>query len=83
MTDDYPRDLVGYGPDPPDADWPGGARIALQLVLPIAVEWLVLHYGEAAMRIWNENKLKASVIAVLILGVIYGLGRWAESSLLG
>ncbi len=29
----YPRDLVGYGPSPPKADWPGGARIALQFVL--------------------------------------------------
>ena len=25
---DYPRDLVGYGPHPPDPRWPGGARIA-------------------------------------------------------
>lgn len=29
----YPRDLVGYGKDPPFADWPGGARIAVQIVL--------------------------------------------------
>src|SRR5215203_7554879 len=29
----YPRDLIGYGPNPPHADWPGGARIALQFVL--------------------------------------------------
>ncbi len=29
----YPRDLVGYGRDVPPADWPGGARIALQFVL--------------------------------------------------
>jgi allantoinase len=29
----YPRDLVGYGPRPPHADWPGGARIAVQFVL--------------------------------------------------
>ena len=31
--EDYPRDLVGYGPTPPHADWPGGARIAIQMVL--------------------------------------------------
>lgn len=31
--DAYPRDLVGYGREPPHADWPGGARIAIQLVL--------------------------------------------------
>ncbi len=29
----YPRDLIGYGKDPPHADWPGGARIAIQMVL--------------------------------------------------
>ena len=29
----YPRDLRGYGANPPDADWPGGARIAISLVL--------------------------------------------------
>jgi allantoinase len=30
---DYPRDMVGYGASPPHADWPAGARIALQFVL--------------------------------------------------
>jgi putative urate catabolism protein len=30
---EYPRDLVGYGRTPPQAAWPGGARIALQFVL--------------------------------------------------
>ena len=33
MRDGYPRDLMGYGPIPPHADWPGGARIAVQVVL--------------------------------------------------
>ncbi|MBK0391850.1 allantoinase PuuE [Ramlibacter algicola] len=32
-TAPYPRDLAGYGPNPPHARWPGGARIALQFVL--------------------------------------------------
>jgi allantoinase len=32
-TPAYPRDLVGYGRDVPHAQWPGGARIALQFVL--------------------------------------------------
>lgn len=32
-TQPYPRDLVGYGPHPPHARWPGGARIAVQFVL--------------------------------------------------
>ncbi|QFT58572.1 Uric acid degradation bifunctional protein [Sulfitobacter sp. THAF37] len=29
----YPRDFHGYGPTPPDARWPGGARIAVQFVV--------------------------------------------------
>jgi len=27
------RDLVGYGPTPPQSPWPGGARVALQFVV--------------------------------------------------
>ncbi|MDP3354639.1 MAG: allantoinase PuuE [Polaromonas sp.] len=33
MNTPYPRDLVGYGPTPPHAQWPGQARIAVQFVL--------------------------------------------------
>ncbi len=29
----YPRDMTGYGATPPDPQWPGGARIAVQIVL--------------------------------------------------
>ena len=29
----YPRNLLGYGASPPDAQWPQGARIAVSLVL--------------------------------------------------
>ncbi len=29
----YPRDLVGYGANPPHPKWPGDAKIALQIVL--------------------------------------------------
>ncbi|EFH12768.1 allantoinase PuuE [Pseudoroseomonas cervicalis] len=29
----YPRDFVGYGPNPPDPQWPGGAKLALSFVL--------------------------------------------------
>ena len=32
-TAPYPRDLVGYGRTPPQAQWPGQARIAVQFVL--------------------------------------------------
>ena len=30
---DYPRDLAGYGRNPPRAEWPNDARIAVQFVL--------------------------------------------------
>lgn len=29
----YPRDFRGHGPNPPDAKWPGGAKLAISLVL--------------------------------------------------
>ena len=25
----YDRDLIGYGPNPPDPKWPNGARLAV------------------------------------------------------
>ncbi len=33
--ENYPRDLKGYGSNPPDPKWPGGAKIAVQFVLNI------------------------------------------------
>ena len=30
---DYPRDLIGYGANPPHPEWPGDARVAVQFVL--------------------------------------------------
>ncbi|VEC00563.1 putative urate catabolism protein [Cedecea lapagei] len=33
FTENYPRDLAGYAGSPPHAQWPNGARIALQFVL--------------------------------------------------
>ena len=29
----YPRDMHGYGSNPPNANWPGGAHVAVQFVL--------------------------------------------------
>ncbi len=45
----YPRDLKGYGATPPHAQWPGGARIAVQFVVNYEEggENCVLH-GDAA-----------------------------------
>ncbi|MCS2152946.1 allantoinase PuuE [Scandinavium goeteborgense] len=33
FTENYPRDMAGYAGQPPHAQWPGGARIAVQFVL--------------------------------------------------
>ncbi|MGD8233506.1 allantoinase PuuE [Vibrio sp. TRT 1302] len=33
MDKEYSRDLIGYGANPPDPKWPGGARVAVSFVL--------------------------------------------------
>lgn len=45
----YPRDMTGYGANPPAANWPGGAKIAVQIVLNYEEggENCILH-GDAA-----------------------------------
>lgn len=49
MSQDYPRNLIGYGAQPPQANWPGHARIAVQLVINYEEggENCILH-GDAA-----------------------------------
>ncbi len=45
----YPRDMLGYGANPLDAQWPGGAKLAVRIVLNYEEggENCVLH-GDAA-----------------------------------
>ncbi|PWF40350.1 allantoinase PuuE [Massilia glaciei] len=52
----YPRDLVGYGPTPPHAQWPGRSRIALQFVLNYEEggENCVLHGDPASETFLSE-----------------------------
>jgi allantoinase len=33
LSSEYPRDLIGYGENPPDPKWPGDARLAVQIVM--------------------------------------------------
>jgi len=56
----YPRDLVGYGRNPPDPRWPGGARIAVQFVLNYEEggENSILH-GDAASEAFLSDVLGA------------------------
>lgn len=59
-TPDYPRDMIGYGPHPPDPAWPGGARIAVQFVLNYEEggENSVLH-GDAASETFLSDVIGA------------------------
>ena len=55
-TVDYPRDLKGYGAHPPRANWPGGARVALQFVINYeeGSENSVLHGDKASEAFLSE-----------------------------
>ena len=62
MTD-YPRDLRGYGSAPPAANWPGGARTAVQFVINYeeGAENCVLH-GDAASEAFLSEIVGAAAI---------------------
>ncbi len=64
MKSDYPRDMTGYGANPPDPKWPGGARLALQFVLNYeeGAEQCVLH-GDAASEAFLSDIAGAKPIA--------------------
>ncbi len=65
QKDSYPRDMRGYGRQPPDADWPDGARTAVQFVVNYEEggENCVLH-GDSA----SESFLSEIVSAVPVEG---------------
>ncbi len=52
----YPRNLIGYGANPPQANWPGQARIAVQFVLNYeeGAESSVLHGDKASEQFLSE-----------------------------
>lgn len=52
----YPRDLVGYGCNPPQANWPGKAKIAVQFVLNYeeGAENSVLHGDTGSEQFLSE-----------------------------
>jgi putative urate catabolism protein len=64
IDDKYPRDLQGYGAEPPEAAWPGGARIALQFVINYeeGAENCVLH-GDSASEIFLSEIVGAAAYA--------------------
>ncbi|MCH1470866.1 MAG: allantoinase PuuE [Planktomarina sp.] len=59
----YPREMSGYGPTPPEAHWPGGAKIAVQLVL---------NYEEGG----ENNILHGDAASEAFLSEIVGAAAW-------
>ena len=62
MTD-YPRDLAGYRGDPPHANWPNNARIAVQFVI---------NYEEGG----ENNILHGDAASEAFLSEIVGASAW-------
>jgi putative urate catabolism protein len=63
MMSDYPRDMRGYGPHPPAANWPNGARTAVQFVINYEEggENCVLH-GDAASEAFLSEIIGAQPV---------------------
>ncbi len=59
----YPRDMRGHGPNPPSANWPGKARIALQFVI---------NYEEGG----ENNILHGDPASEAFLSEIVGAAAW-------
>lgn len=62
MTD-YPRDMIGYGATPPKAQWPDGARIAVNFVV---------NYEEGG----ENNILHGDAASEAFLSEIVGAAPW-------
>ncbi|MFT5743596.1 MAG: OHCU decarboxylase [Paracoccaceae bacterium] len=59
----YPRDMTGYGANPPAANWPNGAKIAVQIVL---------NYEEGG----ENNILHGDAASEAFLSEITGAAAW-------
>jgi putative urate catabolism protein len=59
----YPRNMKGYGANPPDAKWPGGAYVAVQFVL---------NYEEGG----ENNILHGDAASEAFLSEIVGAAPW-------
>ncbi|QBY00328.1 allantoinase PuuE [Rhodophyticola sp. CCM32] len=59
----YPRDMHGYGADTPDPHWPGGAKLAIQIVL---------NYEEGG----ENNVLHGDPASEAFLSEIVGAAAW-------
>jgi putative urate catabolism protein len=66
MKKPYPRDMVGYGGNPPDPKWPGGARIAVNFVL---------NYEEGSEYTVAEDNVSETILTEAPLGGSMGRGK--------
>src|SRR5687767_16026839 len=60
---DYPRDMKGYGRNPPDPRWPGGAKVCVQFVV---------NYEEGG----ENNILHGDAASEAFLSEIVGAAPW-------
>jgi allantoinase len=63
--DRYPRDMIGYGANPPDPRWPNGAKIAVQIVM---------NYEEGG----ENNVLHGDAASEAFLSEIVGAAAWPD-----
>ena len=70
----YPRDMIGYGAQPPFADWPNNAKIAVQFVL---------NYEEGGENCILHGDGQSEAFYLKLLALIHGLinatGIWNPS----
>ncbi len=59
----YPRDMIGYGRNPPDPRWPGGAKVCVQFVV---------NYEEGG----ENNILHGDAASEAFLSEIVGAAAW-------
>ena len=63
MSNDYPRDMIGYANQVPDARWPNGAKLAVQFVV---------NYEEGG----ENNILHGDAASEAFLSEIVGAAAW-------
>jgi putative urate catabolism protein len=63
MSDAYPRDMIGYGRNPPNPEWPEGAHVAVQFVV---------NYEEGG----ENNILHGDAASEAFLSEIVGAQPW-------
>src|ERR1700719_40207 len=87
----YTRDLKGYGANPPQANWPGGARVALSLVLNYeeGAEYSIQHGDAHSESILSDLGVGAPLVGARNLNIEslydYGsrVGFWRLMKLFG